>query len=185
MNVHHVELFYYVARFGGITRAARSMPYGIQQPAISGQLRRFEKELGVTLFQREPFQLTERGEELYEFARPFFDGVDTVEAHLRTQSSPRLRIAASELVLQHYLPSAIGKFRRRHPDVRFVLQAGGESATERALRDGQLDLAIALRDGPPPAALKCARIVELSLALLVPARSALRSAGELWACRSD
>jgi hypothetical protein len=123
MNVHHVvELFYYVVRFGGITRAAQNMPYGIRQPAISGQLRRFEKELGVTLFRREPFQLTESGEELYEFARPFFDGVDTVELRLRTQSSPRLRIAASELVPQHYLPSAIDKFRRRHPDVRFALQ---------------------------------------------------------------
>ena len=37
-NLHHLELFYHVARHGGITAAARSMPYGIQQPAISGQI---------------------------------------------------------------------------------------------------------------------------------------------------
>jgi hypothetical protein len=29
---HHLELFYYVARFGGISEAVRNIPYGIQQP---------------------------------------------------------------------------------------------------------------------------------------------------------
>ena len=29
MNVHHLELFYYVARHGGIMEAVRNMPYGI------------------------------------------------------------------------------------------------------------------------------------------------------------
>ena len=33
MNIHHLELFYYVAKFGGISEAVRNMPYGIQQPA--------------------------------------------------------------------------------------------------------------------------------------------------------
>ena len=37
-NLHHLELFYHVARAGGITAAVRSMPYGIQQPAVSGQI---------------------------------------------------------------------------------------------------------------------------------------------------
>ncbi len=37
MNVHHLELFYFVAKYGGITPAVRQMPYGIQQPAVSGQ----------------------------------------------------------------------------------------------------------------------------------------------------
>src|SRR5207249_2232437 len=35
MNIHHLELFYYVARHGGIVPAVRNMPYGIQQPAAS------------------------------------------------------------------------------------------------------------------------------------------------------
>ena len=39
MNVHHLELFYYVARHGGISAAVRYIPYGIQQPAVSGQMR--------------------------------------------------------------------------------------------------------------------------------------------------
>ena len=56
MNVHHLELFYYVARHGGIMEAVRNIPYGIQQPAISGQVAQLEEHLGVTLFNRRPFR---------------------------------------------------------------------------------------------------------------------------------
>ena len=37
MNIHHLELFYYVAKHGGISEAVRKIPYGIQQPAVSAQ----------------------------------------------------------------------------------------------------------------------------------------------------
>jgi len=47
MNIHHLELFYYVARHGGIVPAVRNMPYGIQQPAVSGQNRAAWKNLSV------------------------------------------------------------------------------------------------------------------------------------------
>ena len=37
MNIHHLELFYFVVKHGGIAGAVRNIPYGIQQPAVSGQ----------------------------------------------------------------------------------------------------------------------------------------------------
>jgi len=75
MNIHHLELFYFISTYGGITEAARKMPYGIQQPAISAQILRLEEDLGLKLFQRRPFQLTPAGRELYEFVAPFFSRV--------------------------------------------------------------------------------------------------------------
>src|SRR5712672_1311138 len=69
MNIHHLELFYYVARHGGISEAVRNIPYGIQQPAMSGQVIQLEEFLGVTLFHRRPFALTPPGEDLYEFIK--------------------------------------------------------------------------------------------------------------------
>jgi len=50
VNIHHLELFYYVAGHGGISEAVRHMPYGIQQPAVSDQVIQLEESLGVTLF---------------------------------------------------------------------------------------------------------------------------------------
>ena len=47
MNVHHLELFYYVARHGGISEACRKIPYGVQQPAVSTQVGRLENDIGA------------------------------------------------------------------------------------------------------------------------------------------
>ena len=58
MNIHHLELFYFVAKYEGITSAVRKMPYGIQQPAVSGQILHLERDLGVKLFNRRPFAPT-------------------------------------------------------------------------------------------------------------------------------
>ena len=74
LNVHHLELFFYVARHGGITAALPHIPYGIQQPAVSAQIAQLEEHLGAKLFERRPFALTRAGQMAYEFAAPFFRG---------------------------------------------------------------------------------------------------------------
>src|SRR6266853_3912334 len=91
MNIHHLELFYYVARHGGIMEAVRNIPYGIQQPAVSGQVAQLEGYLGVTLFQRRPFALTPPGKKLYEFIEPFFSKLDAVASELQGGKAGQVR----------------------------------------------------------------------------------------------
>src|SRR5260221_10455685 len=98
MNIHHLELYYYVARHGGITEAVRNIPYGIQQPAVSGQVAQLEEYLGVTLFQRRPFTLTPAGEKLYQFILPFFSSLDLVASELQGGKARQIRIGASTIV---------------------------------------------------------------------------------------
>src|SRR5471032_2859623 len=88
MNVHHLELFYYVAKHGGISAAVRRIPYGIQQPAVSGQMGKLEEEVGTKLFERSPFRLTLAGERLFEYVGPFFGNLDDLAAQLRGSGSP-------------------------------------------------------------------------------------------------
>ena len=107
MNIHHLELFYYVARHGGIAEAVRKMPYGIQQPAISVQLIQLEESLGTTLFRRRPFQLSRPGKELFVFIEPFFAGTDEIAARIKGESAARIRIGASQVILRDYLPTAL------------------------------------------------------------------------------
>ena len=95
MNVHHLELFYFVARHGGISEAARKMTYSIQQPAISGQIIQLEEHLGVTLFQRRPFELTPEGARLFAFVEPFFANLHAVELELQGGAVHQIRIGAS------------------------------------------------------------------------------------------
>src|SRR5260221_3980393 len=107
MNIHHLELFYYVARHGGISEAVRNIPYGIQQPAMSGQIIQLEEFLGVTLFQRRPFALTSAGQDLYEFIKPLFDNLGPMADKLRGGVSRHIRLRASENVVRDYVPPVV------------------------------------------------------------------------------
>jgi DNA-binding transcriptional LysR family regulator len=113
MNIHYLELFYFVAKHGGIAAAVRNIPYGIQQPAVSGQIAKLEESLGTKLFQRRPFALSPTGTELFEFIRPFFENIDVVAERLRQNSSPQLRIAAPAIVLHDYLPQILQRVRAK------------------------------------------------------------------------
>jgi len=181
MNIHHLELFYYVARHGGISRAVRNMPYGIQQPAVSSQILLLEQDLGVKLFDRSPFKLTPPGAELFDFARPFFENLDATANRLRKQSAPQLRIGASELVLRDYLPAVVERLRRQEPKLRLGLRSGFQADFEKWLLDREIDLAITPLDAKPPVRLRCLSLLRLPLVLLVNKKSRIKSAAELWA----
>ena len=180
MNVHHLELFYYVAKHGGISEAVRNMPYGIQQPAISGQVIQLEEFLGVTLFQRRPFSLTPQGRELYEFARPFFDNLTPMGEKLRGGVSQHLRIAASETVLRTFLPGMLQGLRKKFPKLKVSLREGYHPQVLTWLLAQEIDLSIGLIGGKPPGGIQAVPLFDLTLGLLVSKNSKLKSADELW-----
>jgi DNA-binding transcriptional LysR family regulator len=180
MNIHHLELFYFVAKHGGIAAAVRKIPYGIQQPAISGQIARLEESLGVKLFQRRPFALTSAGAELFEFIKPFFDNVDILGEKLRQDRSPQLRIAAPEIVLHDYLPQILQRLRLKFPAFRLYLHEAARAEAERLLLARDVDLAIMLIDKKSRAGIQMRPLLELPLILLVHKKSKLTNAEELW-----
>lgn len=180
MNIHHLELFYYVAKHGGISRAVRNMPYGIQQPAVSSQILLLEDDLGARLFSRQPFKLTREGEELFQFVQPFFENLGPMADKLRKRSAPSLRIGASELVLRDYLPPVVERLRAVEPRLRLGLRSGFQNEVEKWLLDQEIDLAIIPLENKPPARLRCLRLLRLPLVLLVNKKSKIKSAAELW-----
>jgi len=180
MNVHHLELFYYVARHGGISEAVRHMPYGIQQPAVSGQVIQLEEFLGVTLFHRRPFVLTPQGKDLYAFIKPFFDNLTPMAEKLRGGVSQHLRIAASETVLRNFLPVVLQELRQKFPKLKVTLREGYHPQVVTWLVQQDIDLSLVLLGEKPPAGVNAIPLFKLPLVLLVPKASRLKSAEELW-----
>jgi len=170
MNIHHLELFYYVAKYEGITAAVRKMPYGIQQPAVSGQILQLEEKLGVKLFNRRPFALTAAGEELYDFCYPFFSRLRDVEERLRGDESLHLRLAASASTLRNHLPDVLETLRLEEPRLRLLLKEVDVSDFHQLLTSQQVDLAIGILSGKTTDALKAEPLVKLNLVLLVPSK---------------
>ena len=181
MNIHHLELFYYVARHGGISEAVRNMPYGIQQPAMSSQIIQLEEHLGLTLFQRRPFQLSTAGQVLYQFIRPFFDNLDQVEGKLRSGGKfEHLRVGAAEIILRDHLPVPLQNLKKKFPDLKVTLRSGYLPQIEGWLQRREIDFAVTMLEDKPPVGLTAMPLVKMPLALLVPKSSRLRSADELW-----
>jgi DNA-binding transcriptional LysR family regulator len=180
MNVHHLELFYYVARHGGIMEAVRNMPYGIQQPAISGQLLQLESYLGVKLFRRRPFELLPAGTDLYEFIRPFFGELGNMEKRLRSASQEILRVAAPVVALRDHLPRVLQEVRKKFPHLQLTLRAGQQPQVEAWLERQEIDFAITLLEGQGAKGLNHLPLLELPLVLLVPKASRFRAASEIF-----
>lgn len=69
MNLHALRLFHVIATTGSVTRAAELL--NISQPAITAQVKKFEKELSLTLFkpQGRGIGLTQAGAELLPLAK--------------------------------------------------------------------------------------------------------------------
>ncbi|HWH70803.1 MAG TPA: LysR family transcriptional regulator [Candidatus Sulfotelmatobacter sp.] len=180
MNIHHLELFYYVARYGGITEAVRNIPYGIQQPAVSGQVAQLEEYLGVTLFQRRPFALTPAGDKLYKFIQPFFANLDTMASELQGGKTRQIRIGASTIVLREHLPEFFRSMRKKYPNLKIALREGHPAEFENLLQKEELDLAITLIEKKANSGLHAVPLLELPLMLLVEKTSPITSVDQLW-----
>jgi DNA-binding transcriptional LysR family regulator len=180
MNIHHLELFYYVARHCGITEAARNMPYGIQQPAISGQIAQLEEHLGTPLFHRRPFALTPAGEKLYQYIQPFFAGIGGLETELQGGNSQHIRIGASIIVLRDHLPNVVQMVRKASPHLRFALREGYQAELEALLLGDDIDMVVGLIEKQAPSGINTQALMELPMVLLVPQASEIMDAEQLW-----
>jgi len=180
MNVHHLELFYYVARHEGISEAVRNIPYGIQQPAVSAQIIQLEESLGITLFRRRPFSLTSPGEKLFRFIQPFFDGLEPLSDELRGGMAQQLRFGASGPILSDHLPEIALYVRKKFPDLKLTLREGHQPQLESWLQKQELDLAVTLLEGKPPPGVNSLPLLKLPLVLKVAKSSKLTSPETLW-----
>ena len=180
VNVHHLELFYYVAKHRGITAASRKIPYGIQQPAISGQIAQLEKSLGAKLFQRRPFSLTPGGAALFDRIDTFFGSLGELPDQVRGVSPNHLRLAAPGMILRDYLPGLLAKQKRRRSDFRLSLHDANQPVAEELLQQGEIDLSITELEGRPGRSIESRNLVRLPLALVVPKARRIRSIADCF-----
>lgn len=167
------QLVYFdaIVRFGGFTSAARNLH--VAQPAISAQIRKLERELGVQLLVRSPrgVELTEPGTLLLEHARAALSGVDdmiTTAARYRTPGRGRIRIGATPLTGPVDLSRALTDFRGRHPRVRLTLRSGLAVELIESLTRGDLDLVVAPEHDVADDSITLHRLAPERLVLITP-----------------
>ncbi len=132
------------------TKAAQSL--GITQPAVSAQIKRLQSILGGDLFDRKApgVALTRQGEAVVAHARRLLalnDQILTVAEP--TDQSRRIRIGLPGDLSGPLLPWTLAKLRLRWPDINFQTMSGVAVNMLRDLRDGKLDIVIALSHEAP------------------------------------
>ncbi|MES2307313.1 MAG: LysR family transcriptional regulator [Verrucomicrobiota bacterium] len=168
MNLHHLELFHHVCVHGGITAAAKKMTYGIQQPAMSIQLLRLEQELGVKLFDRKPFRLTEEGERLHAATASFFHQTTRLKDVVMGRENEEVRVAGASEFLANHVPALISKLRQKRPGFRVRLYERRFDEAIPMLERHEVDLVVTVPEGDIPVGVHHKTLTQLPLLLLVP-----------------
>ena len=183
MNVHHLEIFYHVARHHGISAAVGKMPFSVQQPAISSQLKHLEDELATPLFVRRPFSLTDAGRTLFVAISPFFGQLDALKDEIRGLSCDRLRVGATGVIFSTYLLPLLEALRQTFPDFRLSMRDGTGAALAEGVMTGELDVAITSHGETSVRGINCRSLVSLPLQLIVPREWANEPWNELLATK--
>ncbi|GIF67435.1 transcriptional regulator [Asanoa ishikariensis] len=156
MDIRKLEVFTTVAEERSFTRAAERLHTA--QSGVSTAIRALERDLGATLLDRttQHVELTEAGRALLPEALRILSAVEAARETV-TQVGQGLRGRLRLGILYGLTPSgvreALATFRTELPGVEIWLTAPGPRGTldhlDR-LRDGALDLAVVLTQGPLP-----------------------------------
>lgn len=171
MELRQLRYLDAVARRRSFTGAARDVH--VAQSALSQQVARLERELGVELLHRSTRRVavTEAGELVLARARRALAEVDGVRADLDAlQGLVRgtLRLGGLPPAGPIHPASLIADFTRAHPGVVVTVRDDVAFALLDQLRDGSLDLVLALVDPDPFDGLDGVRLRDEELVLIAP-----------------
>jgi len=124
VNLRHIEIFHAVMTAGNLTEAARLLH--TSQPTVSRELARFEKVIGLTLFERTRGRLhpTIQGLRLFEEVQRSWYGLDRIVSaadSLREFRQGELSIVCLPVFSQSFLPALLQPFLARYPDVNLTI----------------------------------------------------------------
>ena len=145
MELRHVRYFVMAAEEKNISRASARL--NISQPAVSRQIRDLEEELGVALFKRERngLRLTDAGESALVHARELLRGAIRMAEAMKAfteHSKKNLRLGFIPTALPGFLADGLREFNKQQKHVCVQIREMTQQQQEKALRDGQLDLAL-------------------------------------------
>ncbi len=144
-----LETFHLIARLQSFSGAARQI--GISQPAVTQQIHRLERDLGLVLFDRAGRRviITDAGRALDTFAQRIFHLLDAARETLNGLAgvqTGRLDVGASRTAGAYYVAGLLDRFKRRHPGVRVSLSVGNSETILGRVLD--FDLHAGLIAGP-------------------------------------
>ena len=145
MNLQELRYFAAVVEFRHFGRAAEAC--NVSQPTLSGQIRKLEDELGVTLLERnnKRVDLTPVGRQVLEHAQRALAEAGQIESVARAARDPlvgALRLGAIPTLAPYLLPLIFGPLRKAYPGLAIELWEDQTRLLVEGLRSHRLDAAL-------------------------------------------
>lgn len=144
MTLDQLTTFLWVARLGGVRRAALEM--NLSQPAVSGRIAALEESLGTQLFDRAQrgVSLTKQGLILRDHAEKMADLVEDIKATVVSDQSVNalLRIGVVETIVQLWLPNFLSDLYEKYPNIKVEITVDLTVNLRQQLLERSLDIAI-------------------------------------------
>ena len=145
INLEYYKIFYYVAKYGSLTKAARVL--GNSQPNITRAMNCLENEIHCTLFIRtnRGVRLTPEGERLYARVSAAMAQLQRAEEELTESTGLEhgsISIGASETALSIYLLERLKIFHMTYPGIRLKIYNHSTPQAVDAVKNGEIDFAV-------------------------------------------
>jgi len=153
MNLRDLQYLVAVAETRHFGRAAEQC--FVSQPTLSGQIKKLEQELGVTLFERSNrrVEVTPAGEVILQHARQILEQADVIRQTAQAFKDPvagPLRLGAIPTISPYLTPFILKPLQRDWPQMRLVLSEEKTDRLLQRLHDHEIDAAIlATEHGDP------------------------------------
>ncbi|MEP9361446.1 LysR family transcriptional regulator [Nocardioides sp. CN2-186] len=146
------QLEYVVTLADELSFRRASERLAIAQSGLSQQLKRLERELGVPLFDRSTHHvaLTQAGAAFVSEARRTLEAAERARevARRAARTSDRLVVCVGDATMDT-MPTVLESVRAELPHLEVATVVGGLPRQREMLRNGDLDLGLALLDGDP------------------------------------
>jgi LysR family hydrogen peroxide-inducible transcriptional activator len=145
MNLRDLDYICAVADQKHFGRAAESCH--VSQPTLSGQIKKLEAQLGVTLFERnhKGIRVTDIGEEVILIAREARDAARRIKAVAASAQDPlagNLSLGLIPTIAPYLIPLFVGKLQNAMPKMSIAYREDITDRLNEALMNGELDVAI-------------------------------------------
>lgn len=145
MNLRDLKYIIAVAETQHFGKAAERC--FVSQPTLSGQIKKLEQELGVTIFERtnRSVETTPVGADILAHARLILEQADVIQQVARAHQDPLagpLRIGAIPTLSPYLMPLILMPLKQRHPQIRPVLSEELTDTLLQRLRHHEIDVAL-------------------------------------------
>lgn len=145
MNIRDLQYIVAVADLGHFGKAAERC--FVSQPTLSGQIKKLEEQLGVTLFERtnRRVMLTETGQQIIAAARHILREVGVIQeiaASVQDPLSGTFKLGAFPTLATYIFPPLVEKIKAALPNIRLVLIEEKTAHLIEKLQAGEIDAAL-------------------------------------------